>query len=181
MTPTAATVSSGRPSGRAAAWLAFLGPFFFATYGLATWVTAQRAEVGAVVFPWEHAIPFLPWTIVPYWTVDLFYAASLFVCVDRRELDTHAKRLLTAQVVAVVSFLVLPLRFTFARPETGGVFGDLFSVLAAFDLPFNQAPSLHVALLIILWGLYSRRLHGSRDYLRASRSGIRARGGPSRS
>ncbi len=158
MTPTAATVSPGRPWGRAAAWLAFLGPFFFATYGLATWVTAQRAEVGALVFAWEHAIPFLPWTIVPYWTIDLFYAVSLFVCVDRRELDTHAKRLLTAQVVAVVSFLVLPLRFTFDRPETGGVFGGLFTVLAAFDQPFNQAPSLHVALLVILWVLYARRL-----------------------
>jgi hypothetical protein len=62
--------------------------------------------------------------------------------------------------VAVASFLLLPLRFTFDRPETGGVFGDLFAVLAAFDQPFNQAPSLHVALLVILWVLYARRLHG---------------------
>ena len=72
----------GRPWRRAAAWLAFLGPFFFATYGLATWVTAQRPEVGDVVFAWERAIPFLSWTIVPYWTIDLLYAVSLFVCVD---------------------------------------------------------------------------------------------------
>ena len=156
----AADAATGRPWGRAAAWLAFLGPFFFATYGLATWMTAQRADVGAVVFAWERAIPFLPWTIVPYWTIDLFYAVSLFVCVDRRELDTHAKRLLTAQVVAVASFLLLPLRFTFDRPEAGGTFGNLFAVLAAFDRPFNQAPSLHVALLVILWALYARRLQG---------------------
>ena len=44
-----------------------------------------------------------------------------------RELDTHAKRLLTAQVVAIACFLLFPLRFTFERPETGGVFGDLFT------------------------------------------------------
>ena len=114
----------------------------------------------SVVFGWEHAIPFVPWTIVPYWTIDLLYGLSLFVCVDRRELDTHAKRLLTAQVVAIASFLLFPLRFTFERPETGGVFGDLFRVLAAFDQPFNQAPSLHIALLVILWALFARRLHG---------------------
>jgi len=148
VTPTAAvSPSPPRPWGRAALWLAFLGPFFFATYGLATWFTALRPEVPAIVFAWEHAIPFLPWTIVPYWTIDLFYALSLFVCASRSELDTHAKRLLTAQVIAIASFLLFPLRFTFDRPETGGVFGDLFRVLAAFDQPFNQAPSLHIALI----------------------------------
>ena len=76
------------------------------------------------------------------------------------ELDTHAKRLLTAQVVAIASFLLFPLRFTFERPATDGVFGDLFRVLTAFDQPFNQAPSLHIALLVILWALFARKLHG---------------------
>ena len=152
--------SPRRPWDRAALWLLFLGPFFFATYGLATWLTARRPEVGSVVFAWEHAIPFVPWTIVPYWTIDLFYGLSLFVCADRRELDTHAKRLLTAQVAAIVSFVSLPLRFTFDRPEAGGLFGDLFRVLAAFDQPFNQAPSLHIALLVILWALFAHKVHG---------------------
>jgi protein-tyrosine phosphatase/membrane-associated phospholipid phosphatase len=162
VTPSAAASQPPRrPSGRAALWLLFLGPFFFATYGLATWLTAQRGEVGSAVFAWEHAIPFVPWTIVPYWTIDLFYGVSLFVCADRRELDTHAKRLLTAQIVAVVGFIVFPLRFTFDRPESGGVLGDLFRVLAAFDQPFNQAPSLHIALLIILWALFAQKLHGA--------------------
>jgi hypothetical protein len=55
-----------RPWARAVAWLCLLGPFFFLSYGTANWLAAQRAEVGSVVFDWEHAIPFLPWTIVPY-------------------------------------------------------------------------------------------------------------------
>jgi protein-tyrosine phosphatase len=156
----AAPAAPGRPWGRALAWLAFLGPFFFATYGLATWLTAQRAQVGSVVFDWERAIPFLPWTIVPYWSIDLLYALSLFTCRDRRELDTHAKRLLTAQIVANCCFLLFPLTFTFQRPAVDGVFGGLFQVLGLFDKPFNQAPSLHVALLVILWAQYARKVTG---------------------
>jgi hypothetical protein len=108
------------PWRRAAAWLLFLGPFFFATYGLATWLTTQRAHVGSIVFGWEHAVPFVPWTIVPYWAIDALYGISLFVCADKSELDTHARRLLTAQLVAIASFLLFPLRFTFARPDTDG-------------------------------------------------------------
>ena len=151
-----AAASPERPWGRALGWLAFLGPFFFATYGFASWATAQRSHVGAVVFDWEHTIPFLPWTIVPYWSIDLLYGLSLFTCTDRRELDTHAKRLLTAQIVAISCFLLFPLTFTFDRPVADGVFGWLFQVLGLFDKPFNQAPSLHVALLAILWAQYAR-------------------------
>ena len=36
--------------------------------------------------------------------------------------------------------------------------GFLFEALGAFDKPFNQAPSLHVALLVILWPLYARHV-----------------------
>ena len=149
-----------RPWRRALAWLAFLGPFFFATYGLATWVTSLRQGVPAIVFEWERAIPFWPWTIWPYWVIDVLYAASLFACVDRRELDTHAKRLLTAQVAAVAIFLAAPLRFSFVPPPVDGVAGAMFAVLRSFDQPFNQLPSLHVALAVILGALYSRRTAG---------------------
>jgi len=155
-----AAAASGRPWRRAFGWLAFLGPFFFATYGFATWATAQRPHVGALVFDWERMIPFLPWTIVPYWSIDLLYGLLLFTCADRRELDTHAKRLLTAQVVAVCCFLLFPLTFTFERPIGDGVFGWLFELLGLFDRPFNQAPSLHVALLVILWTQYARVITG---------------------
>ena len=152
--------SVARPWKRALAWLVFLGPFFFATYGLANWAASGRADVGAIVFDWERRIPFLAWTIVPYWSIDLLYALSLFVCATRRELDTHASRLLCAQVIAVACFLLFPLRFTFERPAVDGAFGFMFEVLGAFDKPYNQAPSLHIALLVILWVLYARHVSG---------------------
>jgi membrane-associated phospholipid phosphatase len=146
-----------RPWRRAIVWLTFLGPFFFASYGFATWWTAQRTHVGAIVFEWERAIPFVPWTIVPYWTIDLLYGISLFLCATRAELDRHALRLLTAQVISVCGFLLFPLRFTFDRPEIDGIYGTLFAILGAFDKPFNQAPSLHISLLLVLWVLYAEK------------------------
>jgi protein-tyrosine phosphatase len=146
--------ASRRPWRRALGWLALLGPFFFASYGLANWLASRRAHVGAIVFDWESRIPFLAWTIVPYWSIDFLYAASLFVCASRRELDVHGKRLLLAQVICVSCFLAFPLRFAFERPDTAGLFGWMFDLLMGFDKPFNQAPSLHIALLVILWLLY---------------------------
>lgn len=144
-------MSEPRPWRRAIAWLLFLGPFFFASYGFANWLASRREHVGAVAFDWERSIPFLPWTIVPYWSIDLLYAVSLFVCTTKRELDRHAQRLLFVQLVSVTFFIALPLRFSFDRPQAGGFFGFLFTALGSFDKPFNQAPSLHIALLVLIW------------------------------
>ena len=141
-------------------WLLLLAPLFFSTYGFATWVTSQRSDVGTLVFDWETHMPFWAWTIVPYWSIDLLYGFSLLLPNSRHELKQHALRLLTAQVIAVSCFLIWPLRFTFERPELDGVFGWLFAVLAGFDKPFNQAPSLHIALLVILWVMYQRHTQG---------------------
>jgi hypothetical protein len=148
------------PWRRGLAWLAFLGPFFFLTYGLATWSATQRANVPSVTFAWESGIPFWGWTILPYWSLDLFYGLSLLICRTRSELDTHAKRLLTAQVVAVACFVLVPLRFSFGHPPAEGLWAVMFEALAEFDRPFNQLPSLHIALAVILWALYARRLSG---------------------
>lgn len=141
-------------------WLLLLAPLFFSTYGFATWVTAQRDDVGSMVFDWERHMPFWAWTIVPYWSIDLLYGFSLLLPRSRDELKRHALRLLTAQVIAVSCFLIWPLSFTFSRPELDGVFGWLFAVLAGFDKPFNQAPSLHIALLVVLWVCYARHTQG---------------------
>lgn len=144
----------------AALWLLLLAPLFFASYGFATWVTSQRSDVGTFVFDWESSMPFWAWTIVPYWTIDLLYGFSLLLPNSRQELKRHVLRLLSAQVIAICCFLLWPLRFTFERPELDGVFGWLFAVLAGFDKPFNQAPSLHIALLVILWVMYQRHSRG---------------------
>lgn len=149
-----------RPWRRALVWLALLGPFFFLSYGLANAMAGRLPYVPSIVFDWEAKIPFQAWTIVPYWSIDLFYVASFFICTQRAELDMHARRLFTAQLLSVGCFLLWPLRFSLERPETGGVFGWLFDVLLGFDKPFNQAPSLHIVLLVVLWVRFEQHLRG---------------------
>lgn len=82
----------------------------------------------------------------------------LFLCRSEHELRRHAWRLLTAQVVAVTFFIAFPLAFTFGQPAVDGVGSELFAALRGFDRPFNQSPSLHIALAVILWDLYRRLL-----------------------
>jgi protein-tyrosine phosphatase len=145
-----------KPWRRALAWLAFLAPFFYLSYGLANHWAASRAGVPSVVFEWERQIPFIAWTIFPYWSINVFYGLSLFLCRSRHELDRHALRLLTAQIVAVSCFMALPLAFSFGQPPADGAAGFMFNALRGFDKPFNQAPSLHIALAVILWDFYRR-------------------------
>ena len=168
-------MSRAAPSGPAPLWqaaalsLAALVAFFFLSYGFANWAAAERVNVPSVVFEWEHRIPFLAWTIVPYWSTDVFYALSFFICRDRKELASHAKRLLAAQIISVACFLLFPLRFSFVRPPiTGafsGVFEWLFHALGNFDRSFNQLPSLHLSLTTILWAKYSEHTRGFTRFL----------------
>lgn len=145
---------------RGVLWLLLLGPLFFASYGLANWFSGQREEVGSLVFAWEPQIPLWPWTIVPYWSIDLLYGLSFLLPACRREMDRHALRLLAAQVICVACFQLWPLRFTFERPPLDGTFGLMFDLLMGFDKPFNQAPSLHITLLVIIWAMFANHTRG---------------------
>lgn len=145
-------------------YLILLAPFFFITYGFANQYAANLAEVAYIVFDWEKYIPLWPWTIVPYWSIDLFYGLSLLICWNKFELKQHALRLFSAQIISISCFLIFPLKFTFERPELTGFFGLWFDVLMGFDKPFNQAPSLHIVLLVILWDFFRRHVHGHWKY-----------------
>jgi len=143
------------------AWLAFLAPFFFLTYNFANAAASRRAQVAVLMFGWERTIPFLGWTILPYWCSDLLYALSLAICRTRAELDLHAKRLVAIQIFSIACFLAFPLRCSLEHPPLSGWVADLFAALHTFDQPFNQAPSLHVGLAVILWMRFRAHTSGA--------------------
>jgi hypothetical protein len=121
------------------------------TYWLANRLTELRSDIGSTVFDWERDIPFVTWTIVPYLSICCFFPMSFFVGRDPIELRRHVTRLALVLLVAVVCYAMFPLRFAFDRPPVEGVFSPLYGALAAFDLPYNRAPSLHIAVLVVLW------------------------------
>ena len=75
---------------------------------------------------------------------------GVFLCRDVREQNRYVARLVSAQIVATTCFMLFPLHFGWPKPPTDGLSGWLFDSLVAFDLPYNQAPSLHIALSIIV-------------------------------
>lgn len=145
--------------------LVFLAPFFFLSYGFANQYASNLNLVPSIFFEWEKRIPLWPWTIVPYWSIDLFYGLSLLLCWTKFELKQHVLRLFSTQLISISCFLIYPLKFAFERPELTGFFGVWFDILMGFDKPFNQAPSLHIVLLVILWDFYRRHSKGQWKYL----------------
>ena len=59
-----------------------LSLFFLLVYGTCLWVTARRGDVGVFYFAWERAIPFVPFMILPYMSIDLFFVAAPFLFRD---------------------------------------------------------------------------------------------------
>jgi hypothetical protein len=124
---------------------------FAGAYWLSNKLTSLRDDVGSGVFSWEHLIPFVPWTIVPYLSILVFFLMSFFVGGDRKELQRHVIRVILVLVISLACYALFPLRFTFERPPVDGPFGPFYALLETFDLPYNRAPSLHISVLVLLW------------------------------
>ena len=137
-----------------------LSILFLIVYGGCNWITSQRANVGTFYFKWERRIPFVPFFILAYMSIDLFFLAAPFLCRTERELSILAKRIAAAIIVAGVFFLLFPLRFAFPRPHADGWLGAIFDWFRGMDAPYNLLPSLHAALMLILAEVYLRYTRG---------------------
>jgi protein-tyrosine phosphatase/membrane-associated phospholipid phosphatase len=137
-----------------------LSVLFLVVYSGCNWITGQRSHVGSFYFEWEHAIPFVPFMILPYMSIDLFFIAAPFLCRTEEELRIFSRRVIAAILIAGLCFLLFPLRFAFPRPHASGWLGSVFDWFRGVDLPFNLFPSLHAALLLLLIDVYARNLRG---------------------
>lgn len=137
-----------------------LSALFLFVYGGTNYLTSLRANVPTCHFAWERHIPFVPWMIVPYMSIDLFFIAAPFLCRDNRERRVLAARIAAAILIAGACFLLFPMRFGFDRPHVDGVLGVIFNNFRTLDHPFNLFPSLHIALQIILLTTYLAHTRG---------------------
>jgi hypothetical protein len=137
-----------------------LSLLFLIVYSGCNWITGQRGQVASLYFQWERAIPFVPFMILPYMSIDIFFVAAPFFCRTNEELRIFSRRVIVAILIAGLCFLLFPLRFAFARPHASGWLGAIFDWFRGMDSPFNLLPSLHAALLLLLVDLYARNLRG---------------------
>src|SRR5690349_18778133 len=111
--------SLSRPWLPALFWSATASLSFLLIYGgvnLLTQLRAHTSHIPTAALPWElRYIPIIPAMIVPYMSIDLFFAASFFLCADKAELYTHTKRLYASLVIACACFLAFPLTSAFPR------------------------------------------------------------------
>ena len=137
-----------------------LSLLFVVIYGFAGWLTSLRGGVGTWAFEWERSLPFVPWLILPYMSLDVFFVAAPFLCRERAELLVFCRRMTMAIVIAGTMFVLMPLQFAFPRPMPSDWTAAIFHLLHGFDRPFNLFPSLHIAILLILAGTYHRHTRG---------------------
>ena len=137
-----------------------LSVLFLVVYHTCNWVTAQRADVGTVYFGWERLVPFVPFFILPYMSIDLFFIAAPFLCRDESELRAYSRRVALAILVAGACFLLFPLQLAVDRPQPEGWLGVIFGNFCKIDRPHNLLPSLHIALCTILAVHYARHSSG---------------------
>lgn len=148
-----------KPSRRAIT-SALLSLLFLVVYVSCNWFTSRRTDVGMFFFEWERHIPFVPWMIVPYMSIDLFFVAAPFVCRTEEEVHTLTKRIAFAILFSGACFLLFPLQFAFERPQVSGWLGVVFNNFRSYDHPYNLLPSLHITLRTILAAVYARHSRG---------------------
>lgn len=146
------------PLRRAVLWLILCAAIFFGGYSATNALASRRDMVAVLTMPWDNVVPFWAWSIIPYLSINLLYVFSFLLQRSRQELDRHAYRILTVQLVSLLVFLLLPATNLREQPAVSGALGLFFDGLRNFDQPFNMWPSLHVAVAIVVWDALRRQV-----------------------
>lgn len=125
---------------------------FALCYPLANQLAAQSHITRNLALPFETALPFVAWMIIPYLSSGIFFALSFAWVRTADDLRVLSQRLLLATVFATLVFALYPLQFSMTRPAVDNpLLVALYGFLSAVDRPYNQLPSLHVAYCFIIW------------------------------
>lgn len=118
-------------------------------YDAANALTAWRGATRCLAFPWELHLPRLTWFVVPYLSIDILLAVSPLFALRFDEWRTLLLRLFWVFSFSCLVFIFFPCRCGYPRSIPDDWTAPLFQLLHFTDLPFNQAPSLHISEAII--------------------------------
>lgn len=133
---------------------------FMLVYGGTSWITSLRAPVPTLYFEWEQWIPFLPWMVIPYMSIDAFFFFAPFLHRSRQDLGLFSRRITATILIAGLCFLLFPLQLAIPRPTASGWMGEIYNWFCTLDRPYNLCPSLHIALRTLLADVYARHTSG---------------------
>ena len=141
-----------------ALWLLGTGAVFLLGYRWTNAHAASTAQVHYVALPWDAAVPFWAWTIVPYLSLNLLLPLAFFLWRGPRALNAFGWRVLLVMGSSFAVFWAWPTASIHSAPVAAGFWQPWFSALRGFEQPFNQLPSLHLALLVLTWRAFAQTL-----------------------
>jgi hypothetical protein len=113
--------------------------------------------------PWDFSIPVIPWSILPYLSLYLYFPMAVKSAPrtdrGRFELILLHQGMILLSIMSFAFFLLFPCEILVtaqvpAELVNGRLFpGPLFAAVRFFDEPYNAWPSLHISLsfLVVLF------------------------------
>lgn len=143
-------------------WMTLLGVMFFVFYGMSGYFVSHYIKDAPSIFlDFESYMPFWEWLITPYMSSDIIFIVVFYCCTTRLEMLNLVKRTTVAVLVATLFFVLLPLKFSFAKPEVINPYNSFwFELLTSNDTIYNQAPSLHVCYAVIFYSVLKDHTKG---------------------
>lgn len=139
--------SAAEPLGKRLAiylrWSVALTVLFLVTYGGTNLLASMRLNLFHIYLKQELAIPFVPWMIWAYLSLQVFFLLPLLV-LNSAGISRFGEALALATLIAAAIHLVLPAELGWARPAMVPGY-PIFQRFFSFDRPHNLVPSLHVA------------------------------------
>ena len=133
-----------------------LSLLFLLIYGACLWVTAGAVRRGSSIFPGSEHL-FVPFMILPYMSIDLFFVACAISFSRCAGAFAFAARVASAIFLAGVCFLISRFASPF-RDRMLRVGWAPLRLVPRVDAPYKLIPSLHAALLLFLIDAYARHL-----------------------
>lgn len=127
----------------------FVGTFFVMLYNVSAHYAYVKEAHSSLYMAWEQKIPFIGWFIIPYASLSILFCLVFLMPQTRLQARILGLRVLLVIFISVGIFLLFPLQYAFEKPKIEA-FYLLFEGLSMVDSPYNQLPSLHVSLALIV-------------------------------